>query len=716
MNKDASGVLIFFIFASFKKNGMMKIRELISFLAILLSVNAIAFANPVEKRLLSQYGETAFRQKAATLCPAAATSSLKDVQYIGESNHPLLAILNFDNGFLIMAGDDAVEPVLAYSFDGNFDYATAAPGALFLLQEYQDDIRAVRESGQQATSDILSQWDALRHRGVNDETVEMVSPLITARWNQNKYYNAYSPIDPESPSSYNSRTPNGCVAVAMGMILYYYRYPTHGYGSHTNYTDYGDFFVDFSQQRYCYEAMEDQLTHYNNEVAKLIFHCATSVDMHYSPEGSGAYSADVPNALVTYFGYTSGCNLQSKHSYSSTQWIQKLKNELNIGRPVYYSGYSNEGGHAFVCDGYNSDNLMHFNFGWGGSSNGYYTVRSSGSNPVNGYGSGQSAIFGLYPPESQYPYFCTSREIHCESGTLEDGSSYLDYDNNSQCSYLIASENTNSVTINIQAFDTQEGPDSLSFYDKNGNLLLSLSGAKPEITTYTFNTDSLLIVFVTDDTITASGWRLTYDFNRNIQICNSGLIMADSGTIVDGSGPAQYAPNMECTWVLNILDAHSITFSFDSLDISPEDRLYFHNLGVNPPELVKEISGNVIPDDFTIPSHKVNVSFHSDNYLSADGFKLMWNANDGSAIADHLAGQVKLFPNPAKDKVQLQVPQASGETLVTVYDLAGRILVQQTFAEQETCRLDVSSLNNGIYIVVCQNNNLLYEKKMVVSR
>jgi hypothetical protein len=281
---------------------------------------------------------------------------------------------------------------------------------------------------------------------------------------------------------------------------------------------------------------------------------------------------------------------------------------------------------------------------------------------------------------------------------------------------MIASENTNSVTINIQAFDTQEGSDSLSFYDKNGDLLLSLSGAKPEITTYTFNTDSLLIVFVTDDTITASGWRLTYDFNRNIQICNSGLIMADSGTIVDGSGPAQYAPNMECTWVLNILDAHSITFSFDSLDISPEDRLYFHNLGVNPPELVKEISGNVIPDDFTIPSHKVNVSFHSDNYLSADGFKLMWNANDGSAIADHLAGQVKLFPNPAKDKVQLQVPQASGETLLTVYDLAGRILVQQTFAEQETCRLDVSSLNNGIYIVVCQNNNLLYEKKMVVSR
>lgn len=715
-NKDAPSVLIFFIFATLFFRGMIKTCKTFSFLLILLIANVLAFANPVEKRHLSQYGEVAFRQKAATLCPAAMNSALKDVQYLGDSQHPLLAILNFDHGFLVLAGDDAVEPVLAYSFDGNFDYATAAPGALFLLEEYQNDIRAVRESEQQAAPDVAAQWNALKDRGVNDETVEMVSPLITARWNQNKYYNAYSPIDYESPGGYDARTPNGCVAVAMAMILYYYRYPTQGSGSHTNYTDYGNFYVNFGQQRYCYEVMEDQLNHYNNEVAKLIFHCATSVDMHYAADGSGAYSGDVPNAMVTYFGYKNSCNYQSKHNYSSTQWIQKLKNDLDVGRPVYYSGYSNEGGHAFVCDGYNSDNLMHFNFGWGGTSNGYYTVRSSGSNPVNGYGSGQSAIFGLYPPETQYPYYCTTREIHAESGTLEDGSGNLDYANNSNCSYLIAAENANFVTINIQAFDTQEGQDSLSIYDKNDSLLLSLSGSKPEVTTYNFNTDSLLIVFVSDDSVTASGWRLSYDFHRNIQICNSGLHVEDTGTIVDGSGSLQYAPNMECTWVLNIHDVTAITFSFDSLDISPEDKLYFFNIGVNPSELVKEVSGSEIPEDFTIPSRKVHVTFHSDNYLSGDGFKLNWRAHGESSIAERNTGQVQLFPNPVKDKVHLQMPQTSGETLVRVYDMAGRMLLQRTFGDQESCEMDVSSLNNGIYMVVCQNDNLIYEKKMVVSR
>ena len=694
----------------------MKIRVITCALLFFLAVDVLTFANPVPKRMLPLYGERAFRQKSASLCPSAALLPVKNVLYLGGDENPLLAILDFGDAFLVLAADDAVEPVLAYSFTSGFNYTTAAPGALFLLQEYENDIRSARESGLQPTAEIADQWDALRTKAVNDETVTVVAPLITARWNQNKYYNAYSPIDYESPGGYNSRTPNGCVAVAMAMILYYYRYPTQGSGSHTNYTDYGNFYVNFGQQHYCYEVMEDQLNHHNNEVAKLIFHCATSVDMHYAADGSGAYSHDVPNAMVTYFGYGNGCEYQSKQSYSNSQWIQKLKNDISAGRPVYYSGYSNEGGHAFVCDGYNSDDLMHFNFGWGGTSNGFYTVRSNGNNPVNGYGSGQSAIFGLYPPENQYPYYCTSREIHAESGTLEDGSGNLNYANNSNCSYLIASENATSVTVNIQSFDTQEGHDSLSIYDKNDSLLLSLSGSKPEVTTYEFNTDSLRIVFVSDDSVTASGWRLSYDFHRNIQICNSGLHVEDTGTVVDGSGSLQYAPNMECTWVLNIQDVTAITFSFDSLDISPEDKLYFFNVGVNPSELVKEVSGSEIPEDFTIPSRKVHVTFQSDNYLSGDGFKFVWRAHRESSVAERIPGQVQLFPNPVKDKVHLQMPQTSGETLVAVYDMSGRMLLQRTFGNQDSCEMDVSSLNNGIYIVVCQNDNLIYEKKMVVFR
>lgn len=696
---------------------MTIVRKIIGLLFIALITSVFAYASPIKKSDLAQLGTAAFHQRATALCPSATQYALKDIRYVGDQGSVLLAILNFDDGFLVLAADDAVEPVLAYSFTGHFYEETAAPGALFMLNEYKDGIKAVRGENLRATSEIQNQWDAIKYKAPNDTVVVVVSPLITSKWNQNKYYNWYSPIDYDSPSGYNSRTPNGCVAVAMAQILYYYRYPEQGSGSHTNYTDYGDFYVNFGQQHYCYEAMEDQLTHHNDEVAKLIFHCATSVDMQYAPDGSGAYSQNVPAALQTYFGYPSSCEYKSKNSYSSSQWRQRLRTELNAKHPVYYSGYSDEGGHAFICDGYNSDNLFHFNFGWGGSSNGFYTTSSYGSNPVNGYSGGQAAVFGICPPTTAYPYNCSPRIMNCHSGTLEDGSGPFDYAENLNCTHLITSDKAYQVGISVKSFHTQENHDFLYFRDKRDSLLLVLSGDMPSQSNYTFYTDSVWITFVTDDSVSGAGWRLAYEFENPVQTCYSGLYTQPSGTLTDGSGPENYNPNMECTWVIRNTE-YSITFSIDSLDISPEDALTFMDLTTEPASLVKVVTGNVIPEDFTIPSVRVVVSFYSDNYKQAQGFSLRWNVpnSDEDGVEDYEEDEVSLYPNPTRDMVHVVLPEIQEDVQVQVFDVMGRVVLCGHFDANEVIELNTSNLGKGFYTVVCQSSNKRFEKKMVVAR
>ena len=255
----------------------MKNAKLITLLAlfpILLS------AKTLTKNELTTLGTRAFHQKAAQICPRAADYQLKECELLKNEGVVSLAVLHFEHGFLVMSAEDAVMPVLAYDFENSIDLSDPAPGVAFFLDFYQQLILEARQANLTPSEKVQTAWESLRHpsiRGIRAEVV--VAPLIRSHWNQSKYYNYLCPKDQNAPSGYDGRVPNGCVAVAMSQIIFYYRYPESGYGSHTNYTEYGSFHVNFSQQHYCYEAMCNQLSYHNNEVAKLIFHCGTAVDM-----------------------------------------------------------------------------------------------------------------------------------------------------------------------------------------------------------------------------------------------------------------------------------------------------------------------------------------------------------------------------------------------------------------------------------------------------
>ena len=315
-------------------------------------------------------------------------------------------------GYVIMAADDCVTPILGYSYENNFDDGELPPNFKAWLDGYAEQIRAAVAIKAQATAEIRSDWECLRQsKPLPIKSENAVSPLVQTKWNQAPYYNAQCPYDDNA----NVRTVTGCVATAMAQIMKYWSYPMHGLGNHSyvpsSHPEYGTLYVDFSAVNYQWSNMPNSVTSDNSAVATLMYHCGVSVDMMYgiptAPDyGSAAYIIDYGSgracaeiAFKTYFDYKSTLHGVKKNDYSDSQWIALLKTELDNARPMLYGGFSSSGGHAFVCDGYDNNNYFHFNWGWGGTYNDYFYINSLNPSSYN-YSQNQQAIIGIEPNQS----------------------------------------------------------------------------------------------------------------------------------------------------------------------------------------------------------------------------------------------------------------------------------------------------------------------------
>ena len=296
-------------------------------------------------------------------------------------------------GFVIVSASDNVRPILGYSQNGNFDATNPYNGAMYMLETYKNSISYAMEENIAATPEIAEEWESLRNYGrLPGKNRGKVEPLVWTKWNQNSPYNLYAPAASGGPGG---RCYAGCVATAMSQVMKYWDHPIQGEGSHSYYCPgYGQQSANFGATTYDWENMPRSLSGANQTqieaVATLMYHCAVAVNMGFAPDGSGAFSDDVPPAMAQYFDYDY-CNKKQRASYSLANWILMLKAEFDLGRPVYYSGQSTEGGHAFVCDGYDEDDLMHFNFGWSGSDDDYYAVDAID------YHTNAAAIFNYVP-------------------------------------------------------------------------------------------------------------------------------------------------------------------------------------------------------------------------------------------------------------------------------------------------------------------------------
>jgi hypothetical protein len=305
-------------------------------------------------------------------------------------------------GFVVVSGDDAVQPVIFYTDAGQAGQRALPPQLNAMLEDASGAIEAAQARSTTATAETKALWNDLlagntKRLAAAKSTTKAVTPLVSVTWDQGQYYNALCPAD--SLSDYDGRVLVGCVAVAIGQVMAYHGWPSQGVGSHS-YTasKYGTLTANFGATTYNWGAMPAALTGYNTNVATLLYHCGVGVDMNYGPDSSGAYSSDAVYALKTYFNYASTLALKSRISYSDSAWLTLLRGELDAARPFYYAGYDkpHDVGHAFVLDGYQNTNYFHVNWGWGGYGNGYFYLNSLG---VDGYNFSleQEAILGIKP-------------------------------------------------------------------------------------------------------------------------------------------------------------------------------------------------------------------------------------------------------------------------------------------------------------------------------
>ena len=377
---------------------MKKLLTLV--IAVVLGIGTM-FANPVDVNTAKSLGQK-YVQAKFELTRSADLQLYHTV--MSDNGVPCAYVFNMGNeGFVIVAASDNVRPILGYSKNGPFDASNPHNGAMYMLETYKNSISYAIEKDIAPTPEIASQWESLEHCGkLNNKKAHQVGPLVWTKWNQNSPYNLYAPATQGGHPGAGGRCYAGCVATAMGQVMRYWAHPIHGEGSHSyncvgygpTYYQYGIQSANFGATTYQWDLMPRSLSGASQQqieaVATLLYHCAVATDMTFDWDGSGTYSDLVPGAMAAYFDYDY-CVKKQRSSYSLTNWLNMLKAEFDLGRPVYYSGQSDSGGHAFVADGYDEEDFISFNFGWSGSDDDFYAVDAID------YASQAAAIFNYVP-------------------------------------------------------------------------------------------------------------------------------------------------------------------------------------------------------------------------------------------------------------------------------------------------------------------------------
>ncbi|HRW69878.1 C10 family peptidase [Lentimicrobium sp.] len=692
----------------------------------LLLAFAAAFAGNVDENTARRVA-TAFlhsRMSDAQMVAQELPEALPAI-HIG-TERTLMYAFNFENGgYVLIAATDAAIPVLGYSFDGNFTPDNQPPALAAWLAGYELQLSDIMDRNLTATPDINASWESLLNYNPGEAVqrdLRSVEPLLPSTWDQGSRYNALCPEDDAGPGGHVYA---GCVATAMSQVIYYWRYPLQGTGSHGYYSDYGYLFVDFSQADYDYDQMRNEIgPESNHEMAEIQYHCGVAVDMMYAPDGSGAYSFDAASALREYFGFSNQLSLKQKENYTQAGWADLLMQNLDNGWPMYYSGFGS-GGHAFNVDGYQGTDYFHFNWGWSGSYNGYFYLNNL--NPGgNNFSYGQGAIVNFYPG-SNYPYYCNGvKTLTRHNGTIEDGSGPVDnYTGGLNCGWLIApADSVTNLTLTFEKFNLTDGLDVLNIFDgpdASYPLLASLTGtALPQAITATG--DKLFLEFLTEGD-EGSGFRLSYNSDQAV-FCSGTTIFNDlSGVITDGSGTRDYNNNSVCKFRVEPENANSITFTFNALDTEPDhDQVKIYNLASQ--SLVASFSGSEIPESVTIPSGKAMILFNTNSDVTAGGWELSYISDAttvGMATAVSSGGLgVQVYPVPASDWLRVELSsRLPADVLVSLVDLSGRVVVNNIragFTGQETVLIPVSDLAEGIYYLKYAAENSVGTHKVLISR
>lgn len=319
--------------------------------------------------------------KAKAKSRVVSTASLSTL-----GNDSYYVFNNDAGGFVIIAGDDAVAPVLGYTSTGAFDANNLPEGLKDLLKSYEQQIAALGKNYKVNATSTRAEF-----------TGEKL--LNTAKWNQGTPFNKYT------PNNYVT----GCVATAGAIVMKHHGYPAKGVGSHS-YTWNGLNLTASFEHDYDWANMPVMYTGDNDAafdgVARLMSDLGIAVNMQYANGGSASALEDLVTALKKYFGYSKYARHLKIEDLGAEAWNGRLRAEIDANRPVLYAASdANVGGHSFVIDGY-KDESFSVNWGWGGYCDGFYRVGAlnpevDGTPQGDQYNSSQAAVFALQPSDGK---------------------------------------------------------------------------------------------------------------------------------------------------------------------------------------------------------------------------------------------------------------------------------------------------------------------------
>lgn len=387
--------------------------------ALTFSLNAAPVGHDATRTVAANFWNT-YRSADAKPVDADQLTLITNAQL------PYLHVYSIDGqGFVIVSADDCARPVPAYSFEGQFP-EEINPELRYWLDTYNSQIANAVSNNAVATEEIATEWKTLFTATAPGapKSIVRVPTMLKTKWSQGDPYNRYCPYD----SANHGSSVVGCVATAMAQVMKFWNHPSCGTTSHSYVPEgyHGASFdtvtADFANTTYLWDYMPvaTNLGSSNieiNAVATLSFHCGVAVEMMYSAMASGAYTINygdenmpsTENALKNYFRYDPEMHGEMRSNFTNNQWLSLIEADLALGHPILYTGSDQGGGHAFVLDGADTNGRYHFNLGWSGHGDGYYSINniapdssSYGANNTNTYNYHQTALFGVVPIPQQF--------------------------------------------------------------------------------------------------------------------------------------------------------------------------------------------------------------------------------------------------------------------------------------------------------------------------
>lgn len=398
----------------------------ITSLAIMSATTLALLAAPLtpEQALRRVQGNSALKT------PSKSGTSMK-LSFSMQTQKGEPAVYIFDrpasSGYLIVSADDTATPLLGYADSGSFDANNMPPQLEWWLSEYASQIDYASANG------IKNTYAPIANK-------KEIAPLVKTKWNQGTPYNNLC------PSVNNVKCPSGCVATAMAQVMKFWNYPEVGTGRVTATLPSGgtgEGFINLAQKPFDWNNMIDSYSGYDytneqgNAVATLMQAAGYAAKMNYAPGGSGALSINAAISLSKNFKYNPNIQYLQRLYFNASEWNEIVYNELAAGRPILYGGQSTSVGHEFVCDGYDGNGYFHFNWGWGGMSDGYFILDALNPNSVGtgggaggGYNSRQDIIIGIQPSSEETDVYLTQFGNLSASASGSNISLALNYNGN----------------------------------------------------------------------------------------------------------------------------------------------------------------------------------------------------------------------------------------------------------------------------------------------